>query len=278
MDREELRTVIKQGERGWYLTSLADEGTPAAWLRIAKSLRHTGKGEEALLALEFVPTDHKHYGNALTCRGASLTDLGLHDDALLTLVDACQISSSAGLDAPLCALSRTLREKSQEVKGNDLLVDSGQLANITYDVYPHEVSLNTLRAAESWARNEGVESSINANAQDAPEVFDRIFSTHGREASRPYTLYAVTDEKVVKVGLTRNLDRRREEHRKQGLGRLVREREGSMGFIRGLETCWLAYVRSQERLRVNSDRLPDGYSEALFLTEEVKQQVLGLFD
>ena len=85
-------------------------------------------------------------------------------------------------------------------------------------------------------------------------------------------LYVVTDRSIVKVGITGNLERRLSEHRKQGLWKVVYVlRTSRFGEVRRLELEWKAFVQSRPHVSITRTVLPDGYTEAAVLCDEVKE-------
>jgi hypothetical protein len=95
-----------------------------------------------------------------------------------------------------------------------------------------------------------------------------------RQVSGPRTyraLYVVRSESIVKLGISGNVEARLAQHRMQGLHHVVYilHSPDSDGIV-ALEKSWKSFVRSKPHLRVTREDLPDGYTEALPLTDEVK--------
>ena len=83
----------------------------------------------------------------------------------------------------------------------------------------------------------------------------------------------VTDRRIVKVGITSNPERRLAEHRRQGLLKVVYILRSDQRLVRNLENEWKAFVRRNPHLNIHRTILPDGYTEALILTEEVRSYI-----
>lgn len=84
-------------------------------------------------------------------------------------------------------------------------------------------------------------------------------------------LYVVTDRKIVKLGITTDVERRLAEHRRQGLWKVVYVlRADRPGEVRRLELEWRRFVLSRPHLAVSRTTLRDGYTEALALEDEVR--------
>lgn len=84
-------------------------------------------------------------------------------------------------------------------------------------------------------------------------------------------LYVVTNRNVVKVGITNSPNRRLAEHRRQGLWKVVYILRSNPQQVRLLENKWKVFVRRNPHLKVHRQILPDGYTEALTLNEEVRR-------
>ncbi len=89
----------------------------------------------------------------------------------------------------------------------------------------------------------------------------------------PYrALYVVRSEQIVKLGITGNLEVRLRQHRRQGLHKVVYILHSSdADGIVELEKSWRAFVRANPGVRVTREELPDGYTEALPLSDCVRQ-------
>lgn len=89
-------------------------------------------------------------------------------------------------------------------------------------------------------------------------------------------LYVVRSETLVKVGISGNVNARLAQHRAQGLHHVVYivHSDDSDGIVK-LERTWKSFVRSRSHLRVTREQLPDGYTEALPLSDEVKEFIDG---
>lgn len=84
-------------------------------------------------------------------------------------------------------------------------------------------------------------------------------------------LYVVRNSRIVKVGITSNLDQRLRQHRAQGLWKVVYVlHHPDPDAIAEVEYRWKRFVRANPRLRVGVEVLPDGYTEALRLNEDVQ--------
>lgn len=93
----------------------------------------------------------------------------------------------------------------------------------------------------------------------------------GINYTEPTVLYAVSDDDIVKVGITnvRNEKGRLAKHRAQGLVLLVGRRLCETGTAaRELEQAWCDYVDTVPQHAVVRDRLPDGYTEAVYAHAE----------
>ena len=85
-------------------------------------------------------------------------------------------------------------------------------------------------------------------------------------------LYVVRSESIVKLGITGNVNARLAQHRKQGLTKVVYVlHSGDTEAIVNLERSWKSFVRSHPSLRVMREELPDGYTEALPVSERVRK-------
>lgn len=84
-------------------------------------------------------------------------------------------------------------------------------------------------------------------------------------------LYVVTNRHVVKVGITNSPNRRLAEHRRQGLWKVVYILRSNPRQVKLLENEWKAFVRRNPHLMIDRQVLPDGYTEALALNDEVRQ-------
>ena len=104
--------------------------------------------------------------------------------------------------------------------------------------------------------------------------FDAPTKKGARRSTRQRTyraLYVVRSESIVKLGITGNVNARLLQHRKQGLTKVVYVFHSSdSSVIVDLERTWKAFVRSQPTLRVTREELPDGYTEALPLSDLVQ--------
>ena len=97
--------------------------------------------------------------------------------------------------------------------------------------------------------------------------------------SLPTVFYVVTDDEVLKGGITnlRNEAQRLTTHRWQGLDKLLGRRlleSGSTAVT--LERQWLEYVDLASDYAVEKDRLPDGYTEAVYVHGKALQVVRTL--
>jgi len=84
-------------------------------------------------------------------------------------------------------------------------------------------------------------------------------------------MYAVTDGDIVKVGISNRPKKRLADHRSQGLDtvlHLVKFPTGTDAML--AESMWKAEAKARPHLRVTKDRLPDGHTEALLLTDETR--------
>jgi hypothetical protein len=91
-----------------------------------------------------------------------------------------------------------------------------------------------------------------------------------RIAPSPRALYVVTDQRIVKVGITNSPERRLAEHRRQGLWKVVYILRAGPRDVRVLENNWKNFIRLNPHLSVTREVLPDGYTEAMLLTDEAR--------
>ncbi len=93
-----------------------------------------------------------------------------------------------------------------------------------------------------------------------------------RRPAKPIrALYVVTDRRVVKVGITSDPDQRLRKHLRQGLWKVVYVLHSQDGeAIREFERAWKRFTYRQPHLKVTREELPDGHTEALLLTDEVR--------
>ena len=106
--------------------------------------------------------------------------------------------------------------------------------------------------------------------QERRNATARGLSVRRRVAPSPRALYVVSDQRIVKVGITNSPDRRLAEHRRQGLWKVVYILRAGPRDVRARESVWKNFIRLNPHLSVTREVLPDGYTEAMLLTHEVR--------
>lgn len=92
-----------------------------------------------------------------------------------------------------------------------------------------------------------------------------------RTPPRWRAVYVVRSSQIVKVGITSNLDRRLEEHRMQGLSKVVYVlHHPEPDTVRAVENRWKRFVQANPQLHISREELPDGYTEALIIVPGVQ--------
>ena len=116
--------------------------------KIASAMRKVSRPDLAIEVANSV-LDHSRLNYyALATKGAALTDLKRFDEAIQVLVSAIQpFHPSEGLDRPLNALSRSLRERGMQTGDVEDLEDSVDVAQFSFNSYPTYFSRNTYIAA-----------------------------------------------------------------------------------------------------------------------------------
>jgi hypothetical protein len=105
-----------------------------------------------------------------------------------------------------------------------------------------------------------------------------ICSRLGFRVVEPAVFYAVTDGLIVKGGVSNSSAVRLRQHAKQGLEDVL----AVVAFATGAEALvvereWIAFVRGMpDEFRVDRDRLPDGFTEAVRVTPSALRFLSGL--
>lgn len=127
---------------------LAPDKSHQAQVQISSALRKVARPDLAVKVADNVLTSSRLNYYALASKGAALTDLGKYDHAIELLYTALRpFHPQNGLERPMNALSRALRERG--IRSGDLydLEVSAEVAANSWEICPNSVSLNTYRAA-----------------------------------------------------------------------------------------------------------------------------------
>lgn len=143
------------------------------------------------------------------------------------------------------------------------------------------ISLRALHEGEMLPKGKGT-GRVGPSAARARKAMKKFRQSLHKFDPQPLTnvrrtrptfsaIYVVRSETVVKLGITGNLDARLAKHRSQGLWKVVYVLHSpDANALMALERSWKQFVRHNPHLKVSREVLPDGYTEASPLTQEVR--------
>jgi hypothetical protein len=102
----------------------------------------------------------------------------------------------------------------------------------------------------------------------------RSCGSGGFDPNVPGWFYVLTDGQIMKGGITNIPDQRLYTHSIQGLDRVLHLVEFASGRdAAALEGLWMEYLAPRKMFAVEKARLPDGYTEAIYLHDGLEQFV-----